>query len=559
MNTKYLFLLVFLLLFFLNFNKGYSFFKKNKNSLIRIIHSDFIQKKEKLHDDAFFFIGHVHFQYNGYQLFCDKAIYERKNNRFYGYGNVQLKSYKKKFFSHKIEFSKNFENIKASGKVILLQNNIKLTADVINYNFRKKIFQAIKNVFLILDKLRLSTNILEYNLRLKKFSYKKGGFISYRNYFLYSQEGFFFPIKKRALLKNKVKLISKYYTVYSNSMECLFPVDKITFFSHTIMVDNKNRDNFFYTKGGFFLIKKEIFLSKKYCSIHYNGKIVQGDYLFYNHKKKYGLIKNVFLEDPKKGYSFMGKNGYFDFNSGLFSLKKDTIAVVIKKDSKKDPIFIYSDIIKINFQKNSTYLIQFFSVQGIFLNEELQGKSDSLVYNPSKNYIQFYGNPIFWLKDQQITGNSIYMKLKKNIFSLDFFKIIKNASYIKKIDSEIFNQIQGKIVTGFFGKKNLLERILIQGNIQGIIFSNQFYCENLYIDLKNGNDVKRIFCLEKANSELFKKKEKNSLLIPLFSWREKEQPTNKKYLFYNKMKKFRQEILLEKKEIKKIFYERIRE
>ncbi|WP_185859909.1 OstA-like protein [Blattabacterium cuenoti] len=558
MNSKCcFFLLGFILLFFY---KGIS--KEKKKIQIKLIHADFIQKNEK---NAFFLIGRVHFQHNGYELFCDRAIYYKNSNLFSGYGNVQLKSDKNKIFSQEIEYHGNSKNLNVSGKVVLFQENIKLTANAINYNFRKKIFQAIKNVVLFFHEFKLSTNILEYNLQLKKISYKKGGLVFYKDSAIYSKEGNFFPGEKKVKLKLEVKLIlNKKYTVYSNAMEYIFQKNKINFPSPTIIIERNNTDNFIYTKEGSFFPKEEIFLSKKYCSIHYNGKIVTGDYLFFDHKKKYGCIKNVFLEDTKKSY-IIGGNGYFDLVSGLISLKNNPVSVI--KISTDDSIFLYSDTIKIYFKNDSAYLIQVFSVKGLFINENIQGKSDYLIYKKLNHSISFYGNPIFWIKNQQFSGDFISIHLKRD-FLLDYLKIFKNAFYIKKINSNEFNQIQGEIMIGFFHPKNILSKILIKGNVKSIIYPyffhnkgninkiiNQSSCEMIYMDLEKGKKIKKISCINNANSELLflhNHSWNEPVFLPNFSWREKEKPKNEKDFIYKKMEKYRKESLLEKKEIKKI-------
>ncbi len=363
----------------------------------------------------------------------------------------------------------------------------------------------------------------------------------------------------------EVKLIlSKKYTVYSNTMEYLFQKNKINFPSPTIIIENNNKNNFIYTKEGSFLSKEEIFLSKKYCRIHYNGKIVAGDYLFFDHKKKYGFIKNVFLEEKEKFY-VIGGHGYFDFFSGLISLKDHPVSVI--KISVDNSIFLYSDAIKIYFKNNSAYLIKVFSVKGFFLNENIQGKSDYLIYNKLDNSIHFYGNPVFWINNQQFSGDFIFIHLKKD-FLLDFFKIFKNAFYIKKINSNEFNQIQGEVMIGTFHSKNILSKILIQGNVKSIFFPylfqdkgnlkkiiNKSSCGMIYVYLEKGKKIKKISCINNVNSELFflqKINDEGLFFLPNFSWKEKEKPKNEKDFIHKKMEKYRKESLLEKKEIKKI-------
>ncbi|WP_185870519.1 OstA-like protein [Blattabacterium cuenoti] len=572
----YLFVFGFFLILLINNNQAYTFpikkffFKKK----IHLIHADFIQKNEKSHNDIFDLTGHVHLEHHGYHLFCDKAIYYKKNNQFYGYGNVQLVSNQNRIYSQKIEFSKNF--LKVSKNVILFQDNIKkLTANAIIYSFIKKSFQATKNVILFINnKLKLSTHILEYDLKLKKIFYKKGGWIFYGNStIIYSKEGSYFLTKKKAELKHEIKLVSNNYTVYSNTMKYFFQLDKLDFLSPTIVIHNNNQssNSFLYLKEGSFLFRKKIFLSKKNFSIHYKGKIIKGGYLFFDHKKKYGFIKNVFFEDPKIGY-LMGVYGIFDLNSGLFSLKKDSTAV--KKISNQDSIIIHSDTIQISLLKKSTTLIQAFPVKNIFfMNGVMQGKCDFLVYEQSNNNSSIIhssmllnGNPIFWINNnQQFTGDSISISMKNNM--IDSLSI-KNVFFIKKINSEKFHQIKGENMTGFFNheKKNI-EKILIKGNAKSIIFLydttqnliNKSSCGIILLELKKeGKEISKISCIDKAYSELFPFSSKNiykkNLFFPKFFWREREEKEiqSKKNSVLKQIEKYKEESFLEQKERKKI-------
>ncbi|WP_185856071.1 OstA-like protein [Blattabacterium cuenoti] len=579
MNQKYYYFVFFLFLLILN-NQGSNFQIANKTPIkkkVQLIHADFVQKKN---DNIIYLIGHIHFEHNGSHLFCDKAIYYKKNNQFHGYGNVQLVSSKNRIFSKEIEYSGRFGFFKVSGNVIFIQKNIKLTASRINYNLRKKYFQA-KNVILFFKKLKLSTNILEYDLQLKKVSYKKGGLISYGNFIkLYSREGSYFLKKGKAKFKDKIKFVNKNYTIFSNTIEYLFRLEKIDFFSPTIIVENNNTksNNFLYAKEGSFFLKKGIFLFRKYFSIHYNGKIVKGEYLFFDHKKKYGFIKNIFFEDPKKKYFLIGETSNFDLNSGVFFLKKNTIIIKGIKNYKNSIFIIHSDTIKILFKKESNLLIikafpvNRFFLNGIFHHLQVEGKCHSLVYEQSTNNNSYFssilldGNPIFWINNNlQLTGDSISIHRKKDsINSLD----IKNVFLRKKIDSKKFHQIQGDKMTVFFSEKNI-KKVLIQGNIKSIIFLDKNIiqksdCGMILLDLEKG----KISCTEKTYSEIFPFSKnitdiEKKLFLPKFFWIKKDPQKMKKDFLLKQIEKYKKESFLEEKEIKKIkkyefFYETIR-
>ncbi|ACY40621.1 hypothetical protein BLBBGE_624 [Blattabacterium sp. (Blattella germanica) str. Bge] len=540
------------ILFFISFlNTAYS-------ENIHIIHADLIQKND--HNDAIFLIGNIHFEYQKYHLFCDKAIYYKKNNRLYGYGNVQLKSKENKIISKKIYIEDNFSHFKLSGGVILFIGKIKLTADTINCNLKKKLFQAVNHVVFIFNKFRLTTNMLEYDFNKKKVFYIDS-IIYYDDYIIHSKEGFFSLYEEKAELKNGIKLISKNYTVHANALEYFFKQKKINFNRSVLIVQNDKSDNFIYAQKALFFIQKKIFLLEKYVSIHCNEKIVKGKHLFFNQKKKYGFIRNFLLEDLKKKYFLIGGYGKFNFHNDSLILKENPKIV---KTSKENSFIIDSDILKINLRKNSTYSIQAFSVKSFFLNESIQGKCNILNYESSNDYIKFSGNPIFWFQNHQITGESIDVSfLEKNEYSLKSIKIIKKASYIEKINSKEFNQVEGDMITGFFNEENTLEKILIQGNVKSIIFiddkkekklMNKSSCGVLSLYLDKEKKITKIYCVEQVYSELIPLSEEppnEFLFLSDKIWKEKPKIC-KNFFVYKEIEKYRKENYLEQEEIKTI-------
>ncbi|WP_185861287.1 OstA-like protein [Blattabacterium cuenoti] len=548
---KYVFIIFFIFETF-----SFSFSNERKTPVkIQIIHSDIIQNYD--HNSNFFLIGNVHLKYKKYHLFCDKITYNKKNNKFHGYGNVRLESEKNKIISKNIVG--DFFNFQLSGNVILYQGKIKLKSKIINYNFDKKLLQAVDNVVLFFDKIKLTTNLLEYNFRLHCISYKKKSMIHYGDYIICSKEGFFYIKKNKIELKHKIKLISKNYTAYANTLEYLLNKNQINFNNTVVIMQNTNFNNFLYAKKALFLFQKKIFLFEKYVSIHYNDQIIKGKYLFFDQKKKYGFIRNILLEDFKKKYFLISGYGKFDFHSGFLILKENPI--IIKK-LNNNSVFIYSSILKINIHKNYTYSIQSFSMKIFFESINIKGKCDFFNYESSNDYIKLNGNPIFFFgKNKQITGKNICVHLKNDF--IKYIKIVKNAFYIEKINSKEFNQIEGDMMTIFFDTTNVLEKIMFQGNIHGIIFIkydkeikmiNRLRCDILSIYLDKLKKIRKISCAKETCSELIpiNKETPNKIFyLPKFSWKEKYKPKNDKKSFVDQeIDKYRKENFLEKKEIK---------
>jgi Organic solvent tolerance protein OstA len=546
--VKYRYFIFIIFLAFCNFHK---IFSNESTKNIQIIHANLISNND--HDQIFVLTGNVHIKYNRYHLFCDKIIYNKKNKKFYGHGNVRLESGKNKILSHNIVG--NYTGFQLSGKVLLYQKNIKLTAEIINFNFEKKLFQATQNVVLFFDKIKLTTSILEYNFLLNQIFYKKNSIIHYGDFTISSKEGFFYIKKKKIELKYEIQLINKNYTVYANTLEYLLKQNQINFHNNVIIVQNINFNNFIYAKKALFSFQKKIFLFKDNISIHYNDQIIKGKYLFFDQKKKYGFIRNIFFENSKN--ILISGYGNFDFHSNSFSLiLKNNPTIILKNNS----VFIYSNILKINIKKNHTYSIQAFSVNSFFLNDSIQGKCAVFNYESSNNYLQLDGNPIFLFQNQQITGKVIYIYFNNND-SVKSVKIVKNAFYTEKINSKEFNQIAGDMMTGFINKENILEKIMIEGNVNSIIFFeldrdkkiiHKSYCDLLSIYLDKSKKIRKIFCAKNARSELIpihKETPNKFFYLSQFNWIEK-QKNDKMLNVYQKIEKYKKENLLETKTIK---------
>ncbi|WP_238784132.1 OstA-like protein [Blattabacterium cuenoti] len=547
---------IFIVFFLLSLNK---IFPNEIKKTIQIIHTDLIQNDD--YNQAVILTGNVHLKYSKYHLYCDKIIYNKKNNKFHGNGNIRLESEKNKIISQNIVG--NFYNFQLSGKVVLYQDKIKLTANIINFNFKTTLLQAINNVILFFDKIKLTSDILEYNFILKKIFYKKNSIINYGNYTICSKEGIFYINRKKIELKDEIKLISKDYTVYTNSLEYMLEQDQVNFHSPTIIIQNTNFNNFIYTKKALFLFRKKIFLFKNYVSIHYNGIIIRGEYLFFDQKKKCGFIKNILLEDTKKKCFIISGYGNFDFHSEFLILKKNPKIIKI---SKNNSVLISSNILKISIKKNKTYSIQAFSVKCFFLNDliQVEGECNFFNYESSNNYMQFDGSPIFWFYKQQITGKIIYIHFQnEENDSLKYIKIVKNVFYTEMINFSEFNQIEGDIMIGFFHKENYLKEMMMKGNVNSIVFfysnkekkiMNRLSCEILSIYFDKSKKIKRISCSKKAHSELIpidKNTPKKFFYLSRFSWKEKNKPEkNKKIFIHKEIDRYKKESLLEKEEIK---------
>lgn len=100
-----------------------------------------------------------------------------------------------------------------------------------------------------------------------------------------------------------------------------------------------------------------------------------------------------------------------------------------------------------------------------------QAKSDSLFYSAADSTLRWYENPIIWSESSQQTGDTIYVQFKnKKINSL---QVLRNGFMVNtEGDSTKFNQVKGKIMTGFFVDGEL-RNMYVDGNAESIYFTKE--------------------------------------------------------------------------------------
>lgn len=99
----------------------------------------------------------------------------------------------------------------------------------------------------------------------------------------------------------------------------------------------------------------------------------------------------------------------------------------------------------------------------------MQAKADSLFYTSADSTLRWYKNPILWSNGTQQTGDTINVFFKES--KIHNFQILQNGFIVNvEGDSTKFNQVKGKIITGFFVDGEL-RNMYVDGNAESIYYS----------------------------------------------------------------------------------------
>jgi hypothetical protein len=98
---------------------------------------------------------------------------------------------------------------------------------------------------------------------------------------------------------------------------------------------------------------------------------------------------------------------------------------------------------------------------------DLQGIADSLFYSYRDTMMRMYYDPLLWNEGNQMEGDTVLIQLAYD--EIDQVKFIRNAFVSMQSQGKLFDQIKGKIVTGFF-EEGKMRRMLSDKNAESLYF-----------------------------------------------------------------------------------------
>ena len=171
------------------------------------------------------------------------------------------------------------------------------------------------------------------------------------------------------------------------------------------------------------------------------------------------LTRNVVIIDTANHVVVRGEYGKSDQTSNYSYVTKKALMILISNG--QDSTFVHSDTLFVSQDSLENSVIRAY-YKTRFFSQDLQGLCDSMVYLTADSTITLYGNPVVWAAGNQLTGDVISLLTGDN--TVKEFYLKANAMMIaQKWDTEMFDQIKGRNITGYF-RENELYRIFVDGN-----------------------------------------------------------------------------------------------
>jgi lipopolysaccharide export system protein LptA len=169
-------------------------------------------------------------------------------------------------------------------------------------------------------------------------------------------------------------------------------------------------------------------------------------------------------------------------------------------------------------------------------SDSMQAVADSLFYGLADSTIRLHNNPILWVNQNQINGDTVYMLLNNR--KAEQLRILNNAMAISPVDStDYFNQLKGNtIIVDFIDGK--IQQMQTKGSAENIYFAtdndgkfigvNQSNAQIITIQFDNDEPAKIIYInqLNGKMTPLFDVP-KSELKMRNFKWWNDLQPKTK--------------------------------
>jgi lipopolysaccharide export system protein LptA len=424
-------LLIFL--FLLSFPR---FLQAQETKKIDIV-SDYIDFNSETGSNAKHLIGNVRFKHEDIFMTCDSAYYYSDENIVDAFSNVHLWQ----------------------------GDTLNLYGDYLKYNGNEKIAQVRRNVILLDNENKLTTNYIDHDFSKNLAYYIGGGNIINGNNTLSSEQGYYYTKEKLFFFKDSVVVVNPDYTMYSDTLKYNTVTEVSYFLGPTDIIA---QDNYIYCENGWYDTKNNISQFNKNAYLESGGKILKGDSLYYERETGVGrAFYHVELIDTSQNIILQGNRAIYNENTEFAELTDKALMIQVDKG---DSLFIHADTLKsVSDTIPESRMIKAYYHVKIF-REDLQGKCDSLIYTDIDSAFRFYGEPVLWSDDNQITAEFIEIYTKNQ--ALDRIEIINTAFIISQEDSVRFNQIKGRNMTAYV-KNNQLQTIDVNGNAQTVYYAKE--------------------------------------------------------------------------------------
>jgi lipopolysaccharide export system protein LptA len=477
--------------------------------------------------------GDVILKENNSTFNCDSAVLYRDSNVIEAFGHVHINQ------DDSIDAYSQYLRYVGKDHMAFLQKDVKLTD----------------------KKGTLYTQALQYDMRSNIGNYSQGGKVVNGKTVLTSENGTYYADTKDVYFKNNVHLVDPKYDIVTDSLLYNTQTQLVTFITGTF-IKSKNGGDIYTTAGTYDLEGGKAFFGNR-SIIKDSSRIYVADNSAYDEKTGIAQLEgNAIIKDSLNGYTVLGNTVFLNKKNNSFLATEKP--VLIFKGDGNDSTFIAADtlfsgiaktdsalhdtmttdtlkrtiVIKSTSDSSVRYFQAFHHVR--IYNDSLQAVCDSMYYTSADSTFRLFKQPLLFANHSQISGDTMHLYIKNK--KADRLYVFYNGMIIDKDNDQMYNQISGRTINGYF-KNGVLDYVRIKGSPAQSIYYPQNN-DSAYTGMnRSKGDVIDIYFINKKLNKVKFINDVDGTLYPIrqipadqqylkgFLWLDNKRPKNKLELF----------------------------
>ena len=377
----------------------------------------------------------VHFTHKGTHFYCDSAVIAKKTNLLEAYGHVR----------------------------ILDGDSITIVADKLFYDGNTKLAKLRSNVVLTqLGRMQIFTDNLDYDRNTSISYYFNDGKIVDSTNVLTSTKGYYNTHTNMASFKTDVVGKNDDYIMESDTLVYNTKTGIVYFVAPTKLTASDG--DVFHHEGG-------QYNSKQKRSEYDIGTVETGDFFLKGNNMRlddirgiYNVSGNVLMISKEDEIFITGQRSIYYKKTALTKIFDDALMRMV---INQDTLYLKADtLISIDSEVEADKRLLAYNNVRVY-KSNLQAATDSLAYGVADSIMFFYGNPVLWTDDNQLTADSINLVISNE--NIDVLNMNNKAFVITQDSSKNYNQIKGRDMVASFNE-NELRKVNVYGNGESIFF-----------------------------------------------------------------------------------------
>ncbi len=413
-----------------------------------------------------------------------------------------------------VDLAKN--NMQAFSNVRIVQTDgTRVESDYLRYIGNTKKAYLRGNVALTDGKANLWSEDLYYDVGTRIGTYSQGGTLQNDTTTLSSNSGMYNARTKDARFTGEVFVTNPQYNVVSDDLGYNTRTEVVIFYGKSVVTNDQSE---LRTSSGTWDALQKIAHFTTRSSLQDNAQYIEADQIDYNRNTGFGMATGnvISIDTAQKLTLYSGHAQYNEITKQLYTTRNP----VMKKMNGEDSLFIRADtfysapVVKIDTMAIDTvqpsrtvksklrtqeedfgreedsavkrYFIGYHHV--LIYSDSLQAICDSISYSQADSIMKLMYDPIAWSRNGQISGDTILLYTDSS--RLKKIYVPNNALLVSQsgpAQAKLYDQVQGKTLTGYFEDNNIREMIVFP-NAEFIHYSTDE--EGAYIGVVKGESDK---------------------------------------------------------------------